>query len=601
MVILSLTEKGGETKQLQFDKNEVGIGRVQGNEIVLPKGNVSKRHCRIFIHDGKFSVEDLKSTNGTYVNGRKLTEATEVFSGDKIYVGDFIVRVENAPTAEAANLGTEAGSLSTALGTRRPPPPPGGRPTGAMAAVDDAGRGAPPPPPPPPAPSSRRDTMVPPPGDAPIFALPAPPPSPPAPPAAPARAATVLDLDDDEPLATAPPRAPTPPPMRPAPPPAAAPPPPPAPAPPIAVGPPEGDDDMRERALSDAVTATKKKGAVAPNRFDNPANPAAWLSTLLGDAAVSAVYVMGPEAVAIDRNGKREDVALGQAEAKSLLLTLKTLVERSGASIDVGVVDLPIEGGARLVAIFPPYSRLVCATITRSASIETDLSGLQNTGELSGDVKAVLQAALATGCNILVSGDRSPGLALLRALAKELSPASRVVSIGELVASSDPESPWVTLATEPRNADLIHAAAHLHAEHLFADITAAAIAADVLHECAFGQQGSVVLCAGRSTRDALARLEAATGASFRSASAAKLLATAFDVVVHVNTLVKGGWRVSAVAEPTVTADGRIDAVDLIVYEVKGASGAFKATGASSRLAKTLEARGKAVPNEVLKR
>jgi hypothetical protein len=148
---------------------------------------------------------------------------------------------------------------------------------------------------------------------------------------------------------------------------------------------------------------------------------------------------------------------------------------------------------------------------------------------------------------------------------------------------------------------LLHAAAHLHAEHLFADVTAAAIAADVLHECAFGQQGAVVLTAGRSTRDALARLEAATGASFRSASAAKLIATAFDLVVHVNSLVQGGWRISGLAEPAVTSEGRIEAIDLIVYEAKGTGGAWQATGSSSRLAKTLESRGKAVPNEVLKR
>ena len=41
MVTLLLTEKGGETKQLNFDKDEVTIGRVQGNDVVLPKGNVS--------------------------------------------------------------------------------------------------------------------------------------------------------------------------------------------------------------------------------------------------------------------------------------------------------------------------------------------------------------------------------------------------------------------------------------------------------------------------------------------------------------------------------------------------------------------------------
>ncbi|HXU80967.1 MAG TPA: FHA domain-containing protein, partial [Polyangia bacterium] len=76
MVILTLTEKGGEPRQLSFEKNEVTVGRVQGNDVVLPKGNVSKRHCRIYIQDGHFSVEDLKSTNGTYVNGRKISEPT---------------------------------------------------------------------------------------------------------------------------------------------------------------------------------------------------------------------------------------------------------------------------------------------------------------------------------------------------------------------------------------------------------------------------------------------------------------------------------------------------------------------------------------------
>ena len=49
MVNLSLTEKGGSTNELSFDKDEVTVGRVRGNDIVLPKGNVSKHHCRLLI------------------------------------------------------------------------------------------------------------------------------------------------------------------------------------------------------------------------------------------------------------------------------------------------------------------------------------------------------------------------------------------------------------------------------------------------------------------------------------------------------------------------------------------------------------------------
>ncbi len=83
-----------------FNKPEVTIGRVQGNDIVLPKGNVSKRHARIVLKDGKFIIVDLKSTNGTYVNGRKITSPLVVKDSDKIYIGDFIVGVDEAASAE---------------------------------------------------------------------------------------------------------------------------------------------------------------------------------------------------------------------------------------------------------------------------------------------------------------------------------------------------------------------------------------------------------------------------------------------------------------------------------------------------------------------
>ena len=52
MFAITINEKGGETKRLEFDKSEVTIGRVQGNDIILPKGNVSKRHSRIVFKDG---------------------------------------------------------------------------------------------------------------------------------------------------------------------------------------------------------------------------------------------------------------------------------------------------------------------------------------------------------------------------------------------------------------------------------------------------------------------------------------------------------------------------------------------------------------------
>ena len=94
MFAIIISEKGGAERRESFDKNEINVGRVQGNDLMLPKGNVSKHHARLLFRDGRFIVTDLKSTNGTYVNGRKIAQATIVREGDKIYIGDFVLRLE---------------------------------------------------------------------------------------------------------------------------------------------------------------------------------------------------------------------------------------------------------------------------------------------------------------------------------------------------------------------------------------------------------------------------------------------------------------------------------------------------------------------------
>src|SRR5207245_10158978 len=97
-----LTEKGGATQRLDFECEEITIGRVDENHICLPKGNISKKHTKIVHKDGKIVVVDLKSTNGTYVNGKKLTGPQVITPQDQIYIGDFILNVDpGMGTAEA--------------------------------------------------------------------------------------------------------------------------------------------------------------------------------------------------------------------------------------------------------------------------------------------------------------------------------------------------------------------------------------------------------------------------------------------------------------------------------------------------------------------
>ena len=100
--LVVVTEKGGQERQEAFRSPELTIGRVHGNDLVLPKGNVSKRHARILYREGRFIVTDLNSTNGTYVNRRRITQATIIRDGDKVYVGDFVIRIESRGDADTS-------------------------------------------------------------------------------------------------------------------------------------------------------------------------------------------------------------------------------------------------------------------------------------------------------------------------------------------------------------------------------------------------------------------------------------------------------------------------------------------------------------------
>jgi len=92
MLKVTVFEKGGSEKELYFDENEITIGRLQSNMVVLSKANVSKKHALVTIEHGKVFIKDLGSTNGTYVNGRRIMHQRELAPEDKVYIGDFTLR-----------------------------------------------------------------------------------------------------------------------------------------------------------------------------------------------------------------------------------------------------------------------------------------------------------------------------------------------------------------------------------------------------------------------------------------------------------------------------------------------------------------------------
>ena len=97
MFSILITERGGAQRQLDLDAAEVSVGRLEDNDVVLPRSNVSKRHAQILLKDDRYVLVDLRSTNGTYLNGRRITAPMNVVFGDKIYIGDFILALQDTP------------------------------------------------------------------------------------------------------------------------------------------------------------------------------------------------------------------------------------------------------------------------------------------------------------------------------------------------------------------------------------------------------------------------------------------------------------------------------------------------------------------------
>jgi uncharacterized protein (TIGR02996 family) len=87
-------------QRLTFDKVEVSIGRSTGNDLVLPEGSISKRHARVVWKDDRYILVDLKSTNGTFVNGRKITAPIVIAAGDVIAIGDFVLSIADYDALE---------------------------------------------------------------------------------------------------------------------------------------------------------------------------------------------------------------------------------------------------------------------------------------------------------------------------------------------------------------------------------------------------------------------------------------------------------------------------------------------------------------------
>jgi pilus assembly protein CpaF len=605
MIKLTLTEKGGEPKVLTFDKDEITIGRVSGNDIVLAKGNISKRHTRLTKRDNGMEIADLKSTNGTYVNGRKIAGPTAVAPSDRIYVGDFLIGLDGpgAGLAEQGGLHSPAsglhGAATSTSAARRlpvpPPPPPPARGGSNAARLPDedetssssedeedvelaarpprAGRAIPPPPPPPPPPARRQPTPL---------------------------ASRSLGLDDDDAYGGSP-------------------------AETNQVpddtgnvglfqhtrrGDDDGDAGSRRIPTGNrpglagggavAAAAPAFGGATGPAivaGLDAAGGAASGLEALLADPAVTQILITAPDAALVDRGSGLTlyDGSLGDSNAVADVLWRYSNNAYPPPPPDNPVVDVRLADGTRVSAAFPPAATAgVVASIRRTVLPDRVLADL--VPGANKDVQALLDALVATRRNVIITGDVAALPSVLAAFAREVPADRRVVAIG---ATARARSGWIDLAPTADAAGLLRVAASLRPDHLVVGELSGPEAAELVLVATRGQNGILLAMPGRTATEAVTRFGALAAAGLGTpATAAALVASAFDLYLHV-LAADGGARIIEVGEPRVAGTELALEVGLSLYSEgskrDAAGGRLQGRGVSARLGAAMAAAGSTVP------
>ncbi len=100
MAKISVTLAGKELSEVPLDKDTTTIGRDSENDIYLKNPSVSRYHAKIIKISDTFYIDDLKSTNGTFVNDKKIAWREGLNNNDRIAIGKYTLIFAEDKTAK---------------------------------------------------------------------------------------------------------------------------------------------------------------------------------------------------------------------------------------------------------------------------------------------------------------------------------------------------------------------------------------------------------------------------------------------------------------------------------------------------------------------
>lgn len=606
-----VSEKGGAERREIFNVSELSVGRVQGNDLLLPKGNVSKQHAKLFYRDGRFIVTDLNSTNGTYVNRRRIQQATVIAEGDRIYIGDFVLRVE-ATHEESATWGRtgEQASLSghdpndgvQAIEFRGPRHETAGEPT--TGATDTAKQ----------EPAPRL-------GTAPSWAdqstgklsLSA----------ALANAGEHANSVSGHTVRTESPFSPS-----------------------AANSASAGELDAQgllgslveavllagrdidfaridyaeqrevvERLLDEYLSKFISDGHLpAGTQADrmrlmarNELLDLGPLTRLLEDVSISEVIVPRYDQVLTRKGGQLEIADQGFASPHSLEVIIHRLCQHSDSPVRNNEfhIERRLTGGAYLCAVLPPIATDgPSLVLRRPRTAITSMQSLVRLGTISRAIASFFQQAMAARLRLLIVGPRDAELGVIvGALVSVVGEGPLLVIEGGedlgLSGASVSFIRWSLLGAQ-NPAAVVRAANRIVTSHIVMSLEHSEMAAPTIDLIGTGGTGAIVACPGRTIEATLARLSLDVCADKPGLSidyARRQVASAFDLILEVVRYRDGQQRVVRLAEVGRVTDDEIEVDDVFTFVTTpgGTSdvieGTFKGLGNVPRIVEEMVARG----------
>src|ERR1044071_2954489 len=140
MFKLVIQDDEGKTTIVPLIRDEITIGRKEGNTIRLTERNVSRRHARILRNNGEVHIEDLGSYNGIRVNNARIAERVSLRVSDQVQIGDYKLYLKAEGVEQVDDARTmPIERIENALPTEVMPAMPGQTPTAPMVAQGIAG------------------------------------------------------------------------------------------------------------------------------------------------------------------------------------------------------------------------------------------------------------------------------------------------------------------------------------------------------------------------------------------------------------------------------------------------------------------------------